>query len=313
MSERKFKVAIIIPYFGKFPEWIDLFFYTCHRNQFISPNITIDWFIFTDNYNTTCKYQNVNISYMDFEDYCEVVSNSLNIKFSPLKPYKLCDLKPFYGVIHESELINYTHWGFGDLDLCYGNLSLIVNEININKYSLITSHAARIAGHLTIIKKESKYTNLCLKIPNWKIKLLDEKVLGLDEMDFTNLVRPTMTNWLRIHRYLAKPFGFGIYKFMKIPNMIHNLYADSLIKEYNTSPLPKNEEQWVWNIETNTLINPSGKSIPYLHFLFFKKTPFLKTDNYWKENFFHVNNNCFIEQRGFVIFNNKSVTYKKYL
>ena len=312
MPEKKFKVAIIIPYFGKFPEWIDLFFYTCHRNQFISPNITIDWFIFTDNYNTTCKYTNVNISYMAFEDYCEVVSNSLNMKFSPLKPYKLCDLKPFYGVIHKSVLVNYTHWGFGDLDLCYGKLSLIINERNLSRYSLITSHADRIAGHFTIIKYESEYTNMCFKILDWEKKLLSDKILGLDELDLSILVRKSFVNWWRVYRYFFKPFKFGMYNFMRIPNWLHNLYSNSLIREFYTSPLPKDGEHWILDIDSNKIINPLGREIPYLHFIFFKKTPFLETPNYWKPGFYHLEKETFSRNDGGkIIFDNNTVKYKK--
>lgn len=43
-----YKIAIIIPYFGKFPEWIDLFLYSCSLNNKITNNIVIDWLIFTD-------------------------------------------------------------------------------------------------------------------------------------------------------------------------------------------------------------------------------------------------------------------------
>lgn len=52
----KNKIAIIIPYFGRFPEWIDLFFYSCSCNQMISDNTRVDWFIFTDNDYTPVQY-----------------------------------------------------------------------------------------------------------------------------------------------------------------------------------------------------------------------------------------------------------------
>lgn len=100
---------------------------------------------------------------------------------------------------------------------------------------------------------------------------------------------------------------------MYLPDLKFYAYRKNFQIEYYTSPLPKNGEQWIWNIETNTLTNSSGRSIPYLHFLFFKKTPFWKTPNYWKENFFYIDDKCLKGQKGFVIFNNKSVTYKNCL
>lgn len=305
-----YKIAIIIPYFGKFPDWIDLFLYSCSLNYRVDNNIFIDWLIFTDNESLEKVYSNTKFFYMQFADYCNIVSDKLHINFHPSTPYKFCDLKPFYGIIHEKELEEYSHWGFGDLDLCYGNLNLLINKKTLHRYNLITTHADRIAGHFTVIKKKSIYTNLCLKILDWERKLLNEKVLGLDEMDFTNLVRPSMVNWLRMYRWFAKPFGSGIYGFMKYPNLIHNLFADSLIREFYTSPLPQTGEKWIWNISTNTLIDSFGRSLPYLHFLFFKKTPFWNTPDYWKDGFFQVENKFYNKQKGIIIFDNTAITYK---
>ena len=36
------KIAMIMPYFGKWPKWINLFFYSCGKNEFI------DFYIFSD-------------------------------------------------------------------------------------------------------------------------------------------------------------------------------------------------------------------------------------------------------------------------
>lgn len=36
------KIAILIPYFGKWLEWINLYFYSCSWNN------DIDWYFFTD-------------------------------------------------------------------------------------------------------------------------------------------------------------------------------------------------------------------------------------------------------------------------
>lgn len=306
------KIAVIIPYFGRFPEWIDLFLYSCSLNYKISEDIFIDWLIFTDNQLPKKIYLNTKFHQLSFEEYCKKVSNKLSINFTPSTPYKLCDLKPFYGVIHENELKEYSYWGFGDLDLCYGNLEMLLNHKLLNRYDLITTHADRIAGHFTIVKKESKYTKLCLDIHEWKTRLLDEKVLGLDELDLTMLLRPFMKNWLRLYRYLGKPFKLGIYDFMYFPNIIHNLFSKSFIKEFHTSPLPKDSEKWFFNIDNNKILNPFGKEIPYLHFLFFKKTPFWETPNYWKPGFYQIKENFFSGNKisGQIVFDNKAVIYK---
>lgn len=306
-----------MPYFGKFPIWMNLFFYSCRYNHNISNNITIDWFFITDNRDNEdvrkdCPY--LHFINMDFTEYCQSISDKLCMDFNPDKAYKLCDLKPFYGAIYKELLKDYTHWGYGDIDLCYGNLSLLINENRLKRYDLLTTHADRMAGHLTIIKKESEYTDICFRIKDYKKKLM-QKNMGLDEHDFTNLVRPSMAYYEYIYRrFLKKLFrklGLCMYDFMKFPNWIHNLYSKSYIKEYYTSVLPKNGERWYLDLKEHKIYNPQNKEIPYLHFLFFKKTPYCDTPNYWKTGFYQLGRN--IPNKGYVIFDNKRIIYKECL
>jgi hypothetical protein len=60
----KNKIAIIIPYFGKWPEWIELYFYSCSKNE------CIDWYFFTDCEGIKTQYPNVHFEKMFFSDYC---------------------------------------------------------------------------------------------------------------------------------------------------------------------------------------------------------------------------------------------------
>lgn len=76
-----YKIAIIIPYFGKFPEWIDLFLYSCSLNKKITDNITIDWLIFTDCELPRKIYDNTIFIQMSFKEYCQHVMSCLHIDF----------------------------------------------------------------------------------------------------------------------------------------------------------------------------------------------------------------------------------------
>ena len=309
MKNEIYKVAVIIPYFGKFPEWINLFLYSCSRNKVTQDGIGIDWLIFTDNDLPKMIYENTLFHQVSFSDYCRRISKILDIDFCPDTPYKLCDMKPFYGIIHREDLDGYSHWGFGDLDLCYGNLSMIVNKWMLKRYDLITTHADRVAGHFTIIRKSSIYNDLCLHISDWKNRLSAKNVFGLDEMDMTNLVRPMMVNWLRVYRHIIKPFGVSFYGFMDLTNVIHNLFFKSHIKEYYTTPPPKDGEIWTYKVKNNCIVSPIGKEIPYLHFLFFKKTPFWETPHYWKPGFYQIDNGLDGLEEKEVKFDNRKISF----
>jgi len=57
-----------------------------------------------------------------FADYCQLVSDRLGIDFSPTRAYKLCDIRPALGDIHPQEIEGYDYFGYGDIDVIYGNI-----------------------------------------------------------------------------------------------------------------------------------------------------------------------------------------------
>ena len=138
------KIALIIPYFTAYPPiWLNLNFYSCSKQS------NIDFIYFTDCdeiINMASKYPNIICHKVSFEEYCDNVSKRLEVDFHPEHAYKLCDLKPFYGLIHEDDLQYYDWWGFGDLDLIYGDLSILsspsllfilqISGLNSSKFNL---------------------------------------------------------------------------------------------------------------------------------------------------------------------------------
>lgn len=283
------KVALIIPYFGKFPKWFELYLYSCSRNE------CVDFIFYTD---CTCPakiYTNTYFIKTDFKSYCKQVSDALGINFSPISPYKLCDLKPFYGIIHKNDLKNYDFWGFGDIDLIYGDLNIIVNESNLSDYDFITTHGGRVAGHFTIMRYDSKYTEMCKSIPDWRRCLEDrDKNYVLDEVAFAYVAYPQLKTICRIYHYIIRTLHLaseGVF-YNWANSLFCNRRTRRLFWEYNTTPCPKPEEEWTYDIINNRLFK-SGKNekvmkLPYLHFLLFKKNIYFDSDNYWRGDYYTV-------------------------
>lgn len=251
------KAALIIPYFGKWPEWIDLYLYSCSKQR------NIDFLIYTDCDIPQMVYPNTIFHEMSFEAYCQLVSERLAIPFKPRRAYKLCDLKPFYGIIHKKELNGYDWWGFGDIDLVYGDLSLLLNEANMNKYDLLTTHVDRIAGHFTVIRKDSKYTNSCFDIPDWKEKLCDEKNYGLDEGAFTQVVRPIKYRIIGLLYYhfigkLTSPLS-KFYWYSKLEQMFRLWNTRVLMTEFFTTFRPRPGLSCNYHLVTNDIDCPVGQ------------------------------------------------------
>lgn len=128
--------------------------------------------------------------------------------------------------------------------------------------------------------------------------------MSIDEGEWSDLVCPYIKTIRRIHKYLFKPLGIHYFKVLDALNPI--FHKRILLHEYWTSPQPKENQNWSYNISTNRIITPSQIELPYLHFLFFKKTPWLKTNLYWQSGFWTLHkpiesyNNILINTKGII-------------
>ncbi len=299
----KNKIAIIIPYFGTFPEWFNLYLESCSYNNFI------DFIFYTDCDKTTADIPNVIYNKISFKDYCQKVSNALNINFHPDKPYKLCDVRPFYGIIHKDILNSYAFWGFGDIDVVYGDLSIILNNHNLAKYDIITTHTDRVAGHFTVIRTNSKLTYLCYKIKNWRYKLEQQKNFSIDEEEWGGLIYPEMKFLHKIYGHICKPLHIPRkYCYGGILNRLFcNFITRRYFREFGTSPVPENGQKWTYLVNKGLMINPQQKSIPYLHFIFFKKNIYRESELYWRNGFYQVFS---LKKTDIITFDNTKISNK---
>jgi len=143
------KVAFVIPYFGKFNNYFELFLQSCRFNE------TIDFLIFTDDKTKYDYPENVKVKYMTFSELKEKIQSKFDFKIGLEKPYKLCDFRPAYGYIFEDYLKGYDFWGYCDTDIIFGDIRKFYSEEVLNKYDKIG-----IFGHASIIKNSRELRNI---------------------------------------------------------------------------------------------------------------------------------------------------------
>lgn len=289
------KIAIIIPYFGKWPVWIDLYFFSCSKNQ------EIDWFFFTDCEIPAVCSSNLHFIETSFYDYCHIVSERLNMEFYPANPYKLCGLKPFYGFIHHDLIAEYDFWGFGDVDIIWGDIKKFYTDKMFEKYDVFSSHADRISGHLTILKNTLYYRELCFKIKGWQSRLMDAEAIALDEADFSWLVysQSKFINkfYSKIIRKLLNWRDAWVFYYNLVPVLnfffftrLRRLY----FKEQHTTPILSDDgltckhDADTWYYYNGELTNnKTNKEYIYLHFMIYKKNLFRK-NYFWTDKFYQL-------------------------
>ena len=256
-------IKIIIPYFGHWPEWINLFMQSCQYNS------TINWLFVTDCGYPDIQAENVEFLNISFEEYQIFISEQLNINFSQVAPYKLCDLRPAYGFIHQHELNGYDFYGFGDIDLIYGNLRHFLTEDILQQYQIISTHNTRISGHFCLFKNIPLMLTAFRRIPGWKKMFENPRPMSIDESKFTKIFIPHRKHppWLKKLYGLCSPYWRNNYFKEQFSTIL--------------SPMPwldgsrEHPQYWLWNRGKLTNTKDYKREFMYLHFMNWKSSLWL--------------------------------------
>lgn len=172
-------IAFVIPYFGKFNNYFQLWLSSCAANP------TIDWLIFTDDKRKFEYPSNVHVSYTTLSETKHRFENALGCKICLEQPYKLCDFKPFYGVVYADELKGYDFWGYCDMDLIWGNIRKFLSEELLMNANKVFSY-----GHCTLIRNDLRinhfYELQADGVVNWKKVVTEPYSFLYDETNQIN-------------------------------------------------------------------------------------------------------------------------------
>jgi len=256
-------IVIIIPYFGSWPEWFEFFILSCSKNS------TINWIFFTDCELLERSSRNLKFYKMSFDEYKNILKEKLAINIDNISPYKLCDFKPTYGYVHFDLIKEYDFYGFGDLDLVYGNIRNLLTD-DILKYDVISSHEDRLSGHLALFKNTKKNIDAFKQIPNWKELLETKEHIGIDEGAYS-----------RVFKKRKKGSKFYYFIMWFINKYQRNIYFK---EQYTTilTPIPwidgrlEHPEVWYWEDGSLKNSKDGDREFLYLHFMNWKSNTWLQ-------------------------------------
>ncbi|MCF7201103.1 DUF6625 family protein [Pseudomonas oligotrophica] len=255
------RICLVIPYFGRWPFWMPFFLESCRYNP------SIDWLLLSDCGVPEDCPSNVHVREISFSSYCSLVSARLNIDFSPSSPYKLCDLKPALGYIHESELAGYEFWGFGDIDLVYGDLRRYFSDQRLQRYDLLSTHERRISGHLCLLRNDAQMRNAFMRVPDWQSKLAFELHLAFDEKAFSRLfVRGK--NWPGPIRSLRDKLNT-----LRRRSEFLEAFSTPYTRIRWTDGSMQFPRRWIWSKGSLRTDLDGEREFPYFHFITWKNTP----------------------------------------
>lgn len=243
-------LIMLIPYFGRWPEWIDLFVESCKWN----PNVR--WRLYTDCGEPENKADNIDYVHLSFDDYKALVRERLGIAFDPPDPYKLCDLKPCLAHIHERDVAGFRFFGYGDIDVVYGNIGNFYTGDLLARFNVLSTHPERLAGHFAVLRNAPAFRRAFERIRNYRTLLEQPHYVGMDEGNFTNAFSPH--GFRRIINYFD-------------PRRRRLLF----VERYSTVLSPRGwhdgtmnyPQQWFWRRGRLTNERDGEREFLYLHFM----------------------------------------------
>jgi hypothetical protein len=178
-------LIMFVLYFGRWPEWIDLFVESCKWNP------GVRWRIYTDCGEPENKADNVDFVHLSFDDYKALVRERLSIAFDPPTPYKLCDLRPCVAQIHERDVAGFRFFGYGDLDVVYGNIRSFYSDDVLARANVLSTHPERLSGHFAVLRNTPAFRRAYERIPNYRTLLEQPHFAAMDEADFSEVFLPS--------------------------------------------------------------------------------------------------------------------------
>lgn len=169
------KISIIIPFYGPFPDYLN-YFLLC-----TSYNSKIDWLIFTDQEKPAFCPKNVIYYHLSIDSFNKLTTSKLGFNIEINNPYKLCDLKPTYGLIFEDFIKEYDFWGYSDIDLFLGNIVKFITPNKLNETDILSTYDSFISGSFCLFRNSGKINTLFRLNRDFASILLDQKYIGFDE------------------------------------------------------------------------------------------------------------------------------------
>lgn len=153
----------IIPWFGKYPDWLDQW---VANMELLKPK----------------GYEYLIVS--NLELFKKRVKEKLGIEANIIAGTgKVWDYRPMLGVLFEEELAGYDYWGHTDFDCVYGN----VEKWEPPEYEIWSNHDEYICGPWTLYQNTDKINNLFRKC-GWKKYLDTPEPTGWAEQEFSRRV-----------------------------------------------------------------------------------------------------------------------------
>lgn len=144
----KYKIAIIVFWFGPLPVYFPAWVASVEKNE------DIEFFLFSDQ---PIGELPANLHYIkttlrnEVERFSEGIGEKVDVDYG----YKFCDLRPFIPMAYHQLINGFDFWGYCDVDLAFGKIRDFLTDDKLDKYERFYEW-----GHLSVLKNNEKMNHL---------------------------------------------------------------------------------------------------------------------------------------------------------
>lgn len=251
------RICVLIPYYGEWPNFLPIYLKSCASNPHVS------FLFFTDLIPPAEFPSNVYFHPFKFEEIKVRLNSLLGFESAITTPYKLCDVRPAYGLIFKEYITDFDFWGWGDIDLVYGNLSKFISQEMLEEIDVISFRKRWLSGSLCFIRNNHFLTNLFLQANDIRKIFATPKYMGFDEISKC---------W---HLIREVPFEEIEWTSDNFTRLLKNAENTGLVKlqfnDHAKESIPRGD-YLIW--ESGVLSDNQKKNYSHYHFITEKSNPY---------------------------------------
>ncbi len=248
------RVSMVVPYYGPLPKWLPLFLASAARNK------SVHFFIVTNEKVSLALPPNVSHVPVEFAEIERRVRNAVSPDFRLSYAYKLCDVKPFYGIVFENLFRDSQFWGYCDLDLVFGDLSPILQKSGrLEEADFFCADSGPVVGTFCLYRNSVRMNTFALSLPEYIRRLNSAEYESLDEKELT--------------KALAHASDIRYIRAEKLAESQLSISPDGRMVG-RTSGVVGDPNEFYWTDGRTFIRSPGGQpqEVMYLHFIGLKRS-----------------------------------------
>jgi hypothetical protein len=264
------KVAFVIPYFGELPQYFPLFMASIIGKP-------VDILFFSDTNKPNNLPPNVIWNHITFSELIRLFSQKLGVEVTFSKPYKLCDIKPFYGFLFQDFLKDYDFWGSIDTDTILGNFENFIPDKILSEIDFYSGIKEYVSGSFFLMRNNDYCNNLFKKSKDWKEVAKSQNYCCFDECG--GFYFEPLKAGKNISELNVPIQSFTEVVLLEMRNGLRAMFTNVILETKGFSPV-KVVNNGIWF---------DNKEYLLVHFIYFKMKYYFYTRNSLHQQPYYIN------------------------